>query len=215
MDDDESVKQDGGKASEVHEWSAFYDDEGRIYYYNSVNGESSWDAPEKYNPPPDADEKKMDGNSREEDAADTATAAVTSVDDSQSQETEEARRAWVAYRDDEGREYYYNTVTQQTTWDKPEGLQEEGALKDNDKTETDGSSPKRAASPLPMEEEPVTPEDKQPDATDKHLEEQADEPEIISDPAAKRLEDAQSALRQTDAILELGEFGILFWFHGL
>ena len=34
-------------------WSAFYDDEGRLYYHNSETGESSWEPPEEgFHPPP-------------------------------------------------------------------------------------------------------------------------------------------------------------------
>ena len=30
--------------------------------------------------------------------------------------------AWAAANDEHGRTYYYNTITQQTTWDKPPGF---------------------------------------------------------------------------------------------
>ena len=32
--------------------------------------------------------------------------------------------AWVAYQDEEGREYYYNNITQATQWEKPDGFVE-------------------------------------------------------------------------------------------
>ena len=47
-----SEQLEGSQEGIVHEWSAFYDDEGRLYYYNNETGESSWDEPEKFNPPP-------------------------------------------------------------------------------------------------------------------------------------------------------------------
>ena len=37
-------------------WSAFYDQEGNLYYFNSESGESAWEAPERFNPPPAAGE---------------------------------------------------------------------------------------------------------------------------------------------------------------
>ena len=91
--DGEIPENNGGvEAEAVHDWSAFYDDDGRLYYYNSVSGESSWDPPERFNPVPEG--------LSEHAAADTTTAATlaeTSVISGSS------TKAWVVYQDDEGR----------------------------------------------------------------------------------------------------------------
>eukprot|EP00934_Nitzschia_sp_Nitz4_P007877 Nitzschia sp. Nitz4//scaffold4_size323378//106823//107999//NITZ4_000646-RA/size323378-est2genome-gene-0.165-mRNA-1//-1//CDS//3329553357//7867//frame0 len=169
----------GEESQEVHEWSAFYDDEGRTYYYNSTTGESSWDEPEKYNKPPEANPEATEDAPAEE-------AAATS---------EAPSNAWVAYQDDEGREYFYNTVTEETTWDRPEGFQ----APTQEEAPEDEGSPVRQASP-DMEERKPTPEPEEPTPATPEQE----TPEETIDPAIKRLQDARNALNQTDAILEPG-----------
>jgi hypothetical protein len=194
-DGEEVAAQEG----EVHEWSAFYDDDGRIYYYNSVNGESSWDPPEKFNPPPAATQEASTAQAA---AADTETDPVP-------QETTPAAsgaNAWVAYQDDEGREYFFNTVTEETTWDQPEGFEPSSSAPEGGEPEEAAVSPVRAASPDAMDDPPHTPEQDEPTP----METQEDkspkpEPEEEIDPTVKRLEDARAALDQTDAIMEPGE----------
>lgn len=84
------------KEGEQYDWSAFYDDEGRLFYYNSKTDDSSWDPPEEgFNPPPQQPQAENDVSTE-----------------------------WIVYRDDEGREYYYNTRTEETQWEKPEGFTE-------------------------------------------------------------------------------------------
>ena len=193
---------------EVHEWSAFYDDEGRIYYYNSTSGESSWDPPEKFNPPPET--------------AGEPNAASTEGDDKTNEEekgesstTSHAKNAWVAYHDEEGREYYFNTITEETTWDKPEGFEpSQGTVEGTDEEaqqeqqEEGGESPIRASSPIMGDDEPPTPEPEEPmdtdGADDAVQEEEPEEPAV--DPAIQRLEEARAALKQTDAIMEPGSY---------
>lgn len=161
-------------------WSAHYDDEGQLYYYNSQTEESRWDAPEEGFVP----------------AKDPAT--------------EDAGPQWVAYKDEKGEEYYYNSVTGQTQWDRPEGeiagappaeeeIGKEEALVENPETEpmvvedsaeldqTDdvAEAADAESGPISMEEE---------------KEEEEPEPEI--DPAALRLQNAREALEQPDSILE-------------
>ena len=38
----------------------------------------------------------------------------------------DSQGAWTRHTDDEGSVYYHNTVTDETTWDKPEGFQDDG-----------------------------------------------------------------------------------------
>lgn len=104
---------DGGTMEEEKslefEWSAFYDDEGRIYYCNEKSGESSWDEPAHFNPPPD------DGTENK-----SIEEVETTAGDNDLGDTREANQSnWVTYHNDEGREYYYNIVTEETTWEKP------------------------------------------------------------------------------------------------
>jgi hypothetical protein len=192
------------KEGEVHEWSAFYDDDGRIYYYNSANGESSWDAPEKFNPPPE---------SAQEDS--TAQAAADTVTDPVPQETTASTapggaNAWVTYKDDEGREYYFNTVTEETTWDQPEGFEPSSSVADGGEPDEGAVSPERVESPIAMDDQPPTPEQDDPTPLETQEEKSIEpEPEEKIDPAVQRLDDARAALEQTDAIMEPGKSGHL------
>lgn len=187
-DDDGEVPE-----NEIHEWSAFYDDEGRIYYYNSASGESSWDPPEKFNPPPEAPEA-LETEKEPEIVSQEPPTDTTS------------KNPWVAYQDDEGREYYFNTVTEETTWDKPEGY----VRAEEDEQEEGTQSPVRATSPVAAYDQSPSPEPEAPEEAevDEEVVPPSDEPEVeeeVIDPAIKRLEEAQTALRQTDAIMEPGE----------
>jgi len=182
------------------EWSAFYDDEGRLYYYHSVSGESSWDAPERFNPPPEA----PPGASMEDGAAGTTMDPSTSQGDVAA----DTSTAWVAYQDDEGREYYFNTITEETTWEKPEGyvVSAPETTEIEEEEEEEGVSPERTASPTAMSDQPPTPEPVEPSPieTEENSPPEA-KPEEDIDPAVKQLEEARAALNQTDAIMEPGE----------
>mmetsp|Transcript_3943 Transcript_3943/g.6029 ORF Transcript_3943/g.6029 Transcript_3943/m.6029 type:complete len:1253 (-) Transcript_3943:27-3785(-) len=82
-----------------HDWSAHYNDDGELYYYNSKTEESAWEAPsEGFNPPssPPPTEKI------------SATASK-----------------WAKHTDDEGKIFFYNESTEETTWDIPDGYVEE------------------------------------------------------------------------------------------
>ena len=84
------------------EWSAVYDDEGSIYYHNSRTDETSWEIPDKFNPPEEPNVKaEGDGNNTE------------------------GGGTWEKHVDESsGDVYYYNPTTEVTTWDKPEGYVE-------------------------------------------------------------------------------------------
>jgi WW domain len=173
-------------AAEELEWSAFYDDDGRLYYYNRVSGESSWDAPEHYHPAP------------ERPPADEGASSS----------------AWVAYEAEDGQIYYFNPETNETTWDKPEGFVEPVQAMDHVEStattsngtpddEAGGISPIRTSSPVPDSEEVPAAMDVDAPSTMPESEKEAEH----LDPAVARLDEAMTALKQTDAIMEPGTFG--------
>ena len=191
---------------------------------------SSWDAPEKFNPPPpreDEGENQQetggDGNnsrSQEEDqegaAADDEVAPITEEfepqqDEPQAQaeqavgEQETAEDAWVAYKDDEGREYFFNNMTNETTWDKPDKYEPAAAEDVEEDIKMEGESPERPQSPVSMDE--YIPSD---DEEEKPPEVKREEPvEEKIDPAVERVRLAEVALTRPDAIMEPGTFGRL------
>ena len=106
-----------------HPWEAYQDDEGRTYFYNTETNETTWDLPgtvaagtdADVDSPDKTDEGNNDGNPIEErNTAVREDLSVGEVDVS----------AWLAYEDDQGRTYYYNTVTEVTQWEKPDGFDE-------------------------------------------------------------------------------------------
>jgi hypothetical protein len=222
MSSKEEEEQD---QQQVHEWSAFYDDEGRIYYYNNSTGESSWDAPEKFNPPPPRGEEENQADDRGQDTTQQAEAASSDHEEgsfsaSPKGAVEEQKKspsvapAWVAYKDDEGREYYYCAETNETTWEKPDNYvpaaEEEGDVSKEQQDAADKDDNYGAASltgtqsPKAMDVQPESPSPDEPEKKGGKEQEDAiqqmEEEEI--DPAAKRLQEANKALREPDAIME-------------
>ena len=178
------------EAQQTYDWSAFHDEEGRIYYYNSKTEESSWEAPEEgFNPPPPPPEEEAAGGEKQ-----------LEVDAEQSEQKEEV---WIAYQDDEGREYYYNNSTGETQWEKPDGKievapTEEETAEEPTAMETEQEEPKPVEEPM-VEEEATTVEAK---VEQMEVEEHLEEPEEEIDPAVKRVQEAEAALKQPDSIME-------------
>lgn len=171
------------------EWSAFYDDEGRIYYYNEKSGESSWDAPSDFNPPPkDATEPSSEKDLESTNNSDAGDAPHESD--------------WVIYLDDDGREYYFNTATEETTWEKPVELQKHTEMSPVEASVATTESPEQESSDHDDEKieddessERIPSEDLQ---NDKQPEETEVEPETMV--GHQKL--AEQALNRPDAILE-------------
>lgn len=111
-DKDQEEKKDGNEKKGA--WEKVTDDDGKEYYYNPVTEETAWDRPEGFEESKDEDkskEEKEDGK-------------------------EATKGTWEKVTDDDGKEYYYNSVTEETSWDRPEGFQEATA-KDEDKKDGD------------------------------------------------------------------------------
>jgi len=159
-------------------WVAHKDEEGRTYFYNELSGETQWDEP-------------AEGFVSAEDAAADSAAAVDG-----DQGTDGG--TWIAHKDEEGREYYYNEESGETQWEKPEGakivapeqmeLEQSRESEDDrapDSTESDDPNRTPSQDPIAMEVEQPEPE----------------EVEEV-DPAVKRLREAEDSLATPDSILE-------------
>ncbi|KAK6197949.1 uncharacterized protein RJT21DRAFT_122764 [Scheffersomyces amazonensis] len=80
------------------DWEKVTDDEGRVYYFNSVTNETSWDVPEE------SKTEQVDG-----------TKESTEINNG---------TGWQQYTTDDGKVYYYNESTGETTWEIPVELAE-------------------------------------------------------------------------------------------
>ena len=86
---------------DIHNWQMEVSEEGEVYYFNSESGEVSWDPPAGW-----SDHQAAGG-----------------AWDGFDPQTNPAN--WVECPTEDGSEgvYYFNTVTQESTWDMPECLQ--------------------------------------------------------------------------------------------
>lgn len=93
--------QKSGQIMSFEDWVAQLDDSsGATYYFNTATGESSWEKPEGW----------LD----EAEAAETETGAEALVEEN----------PWTEVLDEGSNQvYYFNTVTGESSWEKPEGLQ--------------------------------------------------------------------------------------------
>ena len=184
---EEPAADEGEPSKKTYDWSAHYDDEGRLYYYNAVTEESAWEPPEEgFNPP-------EEGPPPPPPPAETTT--TTAEDDDDTAE-------WVAYQDEEGREYYFNSVTGETQWEKPAKYRRASAEETEGATTEDAQREQSARAAAGDESKEGDDEGGKMAIVDVELAppEAEIEPEI--DPAVQRLKEAEAALNSRDSVLE-------------
>ena len=203
-DDDEEEQPAESSNAPAIKWYAYYDDEGRIYYYNVETEETSWDEPTEGFHPPDT--------VAAEEAAAAAAADADNVQPDEptgtpTQDDNPHPEAWVAYQDEEGAEYYYNTATGKTQWDRPEGFIEAPPDQQAPEPMDDEASP--AAKEEEEEEEQAAADSDAMDVTETPEEsnekikaEPKEEVQEEIDPEILALEKAKKALEEPDSILE-------------
>lgn len=125
-DNDTSVKGGGESDGQSHdanpyeiprnrekdqeEWEAYDDDNGLTYYYNPSTGETQWEEPARF--------KYV----KEEDGRTTKSKEEDDEEEEEGQAAENDEPQWIAYHDNEGRTYYYNSKTKLTQWERPDSF---------------------------------------------------------------------------------------------
>jgi len=127
------------------------------------------------------------------------------IDTSENKEQiEKESNAWVAYKDDNGAEYYYNTITQATQWERPEGMTDDVAdsnAMEVDEIKEEGSITPGKTSPSAMNvdyNEKSGEQQQNNDVEEKEIEEE----EEVEDPSEKTIREANEFIEKADSIFE-------------
>ena len=120
---------------------------GQFYYYNTTTQETSWDRPEAYVEEANVVEEVETTVEPEVSSSRQPTTITTTVEEEE-EEIEALPADWTQEVDpDSGSIYYYNTVTQETSWDRPtksdtmEETPEQTTKSENDDDEPENSVP--------------------------------------------------------------------------
>jgi len=189
----EAPAENGDTAIANNGWEMFQDDDGNVYYFNNQTEETQWHKPDGFDDSAVAVEASQKQKPDNEFSSSPPSASADGA--------HQAERSWEKYKDDEGRIYYYNTTTEETQWEAPEGFVEKNNDDEDDYEEKNDefqASPVRP--PSPMEDD--NSEENDDERATKKEEEKEPEPEI--DPVVKRVMDAEEALNKPDSVLEPG-----------
>jgi len=117
-DDEVATKQEEETdVNSAENWIETKDDEGRTYYYNETTEETSWDRPAGFD-----GGKENDTDIKEEPETDEAVKKEDEDEESPDTDVSGSDGDWVELQDDEGRTYYCNEKTEETTWDRPAAM---------------------------------------------------------------------------------------------
>lgn len=199
----------------IGDWTSYQDDEGRTYYYNSVTEESSWDTPpgfEDADNTAEQDAELLQTPDDDDDDGITKSPALDGDDDGISQspaaledqrgeddddlgDGEEIGEGWIAYKDDEGRTYYYNSVSEETQWERPDIQTNISKPNDNAKRDDEGDYIMDASPTASDREDEAEAETETKETADDNTTTAQEEKD---DPVTK----AENFLKEPDAILE-------------
>ena len=158
--------------------------------------------PENFNPPPPQEEEDVvpEATNVEESSEQQEAEEETWMADSTGHANDDGgsvQGTWEVFRDDQGREYYFNPETGITQWEKPASVVEREA----DLSLERQQSPSTAAVLMDLDGEAREMKEKQKEAT------KQEKVEVVVqevDPAVK----AEEALKHPDAVMEPGRFGV-------
>jgi|TARA_B110000208_G_scaffold11105_1_gene13943 hypothetical protein len=100
-------------SSAEEDWEERRADSGHLYYFNRQTLVSSWEKPAGFG----GAEQEGEGGGATASALASSVATAADADDESSTGSE-----WVELAAKDGTPYYYNKVTQESTWERPKGL---------------------------------------------------------------------------------------------